>query len=875
MRILIVSSHFPPNFVSGGTLVPYRAALALAARGHEVSVYAGRIDPSSPDLVVTEEQTDDGLAIRWVTCTSATEWAADENFSNGEVEADFAAYLEATRPDVVHLHALQGFGGGLVPLARASGAAVVVTMHDLWWSCARQFMVEPSMQPCPVVPTAGLCPCARDNEWLRARNHRLAAQVRTADLVLTPSASMRRILVANGVDPDRVEVDENGVPDEVRSDVPAGTASPAVTEQVAERTGPLRLMFAGGQHPLKGGPLLLEAAAKLVDRTGWTLDMFGWDGRTVPPHLEGHVRFRPAYAHGDAAQVLAEHDALVLPSLARESYSLLAREALRAGLPVVTSDTPGPTEAVHDGVNGFVVPIGDAAALAAALDRLIQEPGLLAALAPDRTAVRLRGVDEQVDGNVEAYERLLAERGAAAEEALTITDRPLPPIRRVLLASGIGAAPLRYRGRLPQEGLELNGVQMDVRMYRDVDVPRLARTADAVVLYRVPATEQILDLVSMVRSRPEPVPVLFDIDDLVVDPELHSEIDPLLEVLDPEDRRRYWEGVARYRTTLESADAFVGSTEPLCAAVHELTGMPVHHFANGVGQRLAEASDYFVRRPRRPGPLRVGYLSGTNTHNADWASIEGAVVEVLEARPDVELWLGGLLDVSERMDAYAARIRRMPLMSWHELPGVLRDLDVNLAPLVVGTRFNEAKSAIKHLEAALVETPTVASPSQPFRRAITHGVNGYLAETSADWASLLLHLLDEPELRSTMGQRARSQVLLDFSPALQGRRYLEILRTVQAHVAEHGHRPMLERFTPTTENEPFFSWAAEPYDRAPWLVTGTDPTLAQRRDVQRILTDYRVRAAEHLATEGPAATARKAATVARSLPRRALGRFTR
>ena len=71
MRIVIVSSHFPPNFVSGGTLVPYRAALGLLARGHEVLVYAGRIDPGSPDLVVTEERTPEGLTIRWVTVTSA------------------------------------------------------------------------------------------------------------------------------------------------------------------------------------------------------------------------------------------------------------------------------------------------------------------------------------------------------------------------------------------------------------------------------------------------------------------------------------------------------------------------------------------------------------------------------------------------------------------------------------------------------------------------------------------------------------------------------------------------------------------------------------------------------------------------------------
>ena len=55
---------------------------------------------------------------------------------------------------------------------------------------------------------------------------------------------------------------------------------------------------------------------------------------------------------------------------------------------------------------------------------------------------------------------------------------------------------------------------------------------------------------------------------------------------------------------------------------------------------------------------------------------------------------------------------------------LLRDLDVNLAPLAPDSRFNEAKSAIKWLEAALVETPTIASPSGPFREAIEDGRTG-------------------------------------------------------------------------------------------------------------------------------------------------------
>ena len=99
---------------------------------------------------------------------------------------------------------------------------------------------------------------------------------------------------------------------------------------------------------------------------------------------------------------------------------------------------------------------------------------------------------------------------------------------------------------------------------------------------------------------------------------------------------------------------------------------------------------------------------------------------------------------------------RLPFLPWHELPRLLRDLDVNLAPLAPGSRFNEAKSAIKWLEAALVETPTVASPTQPFREAIEHGVNGLLADGPDEWVERPRPLLLDDQPAPGIGRRARA-----------------------------------------------------------------------------------------------------------------------
>jgi hypothetical protein len=286
----------------------------------------------------------------------------------------------------------------------------------------------------------------------------------------------------------------------------------------------------------------------------------------------------------------------------------------------------------------------------------------------------------------------------------------------------------------------------------------------------------VLDLIGAARRRG--APVLYDVDDLIFDPDLAAEI-PALTILPPDQAALWLEGVRRYRTTMEACDGFVGSTKGLCEHAAAVTGLPTYRFANGVSLLVGQQSDAAVRKPRTAGPLRIGYLSGTDTHDHDWAMVEPAVVEIMRRHGDIELWLVGLVSPSPALDPFAARVKRIGFTPWTALPRVLRDLDVNLAPLTPNSRFNEAKSAIKWLEAALVCTPTIASPTEPFREAIDDGPNGVLAASHGDWVAALDALLAEASLRRRLGTRARRDALLRWSPHLQAHAYAEILMTVR------------------------------------------------------------------------------------------------
>ncbi len=843
MRIAIVSAHYPPNFVSGGTLVPQRIAEHLAARGHQVFVFAGELTPGQPDLMTRVDVVpSDGpdIEVTWVSLTGRLSWNERHNYAGADMMAVFGEFLRRVRPDAVHLHSLQGLGGGLVPLAAASGAATVVTMHDMWWWCARQFLVEQNLHPCSIVVDSGVCPCAADNRWLRARNAELAADLSAADLVLAPSIPMLSLLAANGVAPARLALDENPAPDSVRHQ----PVRPA-----RDRGAPVRFVFAGGRHAVKGGPLALEAAKQLGDLPGWSLDLYGIDKVRMPRN----TRALPPYDAAEVPTVLAGYDVLVMSSVMLESYSLLTREALAAGCVVITGDNPGPVEVVHDGVNGLVVPRGDAAALAAAMRSLVADPDLLRRLQPTPGVLALRSQDEQAAGLEAHFRRVLDGRPAAVPPARR-------PLQRVLMISGITGAPLRYRGFLPAEALAGLGVHVEVVMYRDQRIPELAASADAVVLYRVPATDQILDVIAAVRDRAA-VPVLFDIDDLIVDPGLAGELNPVLAAVPGMDLDLYWQGVRRYRTTLEACDGYIGSTSYLCERVGELTGLPTYRFANGVGRELARVSDAQLRRPRKSGPLRVGYFSGTNTHNEDWAHIEPALVRLLVARPQIQLWIGGLLETSEALRPFSGRISRLPFAQWFELPALLRDLDINLAPLQPGRRFNEAKSAIKFLEAALVATPTVAAPSEPFREAITDGVNGLLASTPDEWFDALTRLVDDPALRARLGHAALDGVLTELPPARQGHRYRDILLRARAQVERDGHREQFAGWQPEATSEPFVATSTEFYGP---LDIRPDGRVRRPHKTAAGVRRYAAAARQLLEREGVAATVKRGAREVRS-----------
>lgn len=837
MRIALVSAHYPPNFVSGGTLVPYRLAEGYARAGHEVGVFTGWLG-DRPEGTVTDEVDGRGIAIRWFATFHG--WGDRRNFDHPPAAASFGEWLDRTKPDLVHFHSIQTLGAGLVDEAKSRRLPTVVTLHDFWWWCARQFLCDRDYRPCSLAVDAGTCSCEVDRAFLDDRNAFTTERLGRVDRIVAVSESAASVARANGADPAKLSTIPNGLPADGRGERAAShsTAPERPGPGTSQSSGDVRLVYAGGSDRMKGSEVIFAAARRLAEKhaDGWALDAYGCEemaGRAAGLPVKVRAAYKPEQLGG----VLAGADVLVVPSLMRETYSILTREALSAGVPVICSDSLGPEEVVTHGRNGLVVPTGDIESLAEAMRRVVQDADLRRRLTAGCASVALPTVSEQIDAHLKLYSDLLADRESPPAAARR-------SIRRVLFVVGIDGAPLRYRAWLPAEGLRALGVHVDLRQYQHPQLEELGRQADAIVVYRVPATHRILDFTDEMRRLGKPL--VFDVDDLIFEPGLSAEI-PALSLLPEEEAALWLEGVRRYRTTMERCDAFVGSTEALCAHAASATGLPTFRFANGVGRRLAKLSDSALVVARRPGPLRIAYLSGTNTHDRDWAAVEPAVAQVLASHPTVELWLVGLIEPSSDLARFGGRIRRLGMQPWESLPGILRDIDVNLAPMEMPNLFNEAKSAIKWLEAAMVETPTVASPTQPFSEAITSDVNGVLAGTVEEWAEALSTLLDDELTRRRLGARARRDALLRYAPLVQGRRYLEILEAVAPR------SDISSGWEPVVNDEPVQTVELTPYFEASG---GRSRPALLRIWVGRGARGY-AKVRTSLAEQGAAATARR------------------
>jgi glycosyltransferase involved in cell wall biosynthesis len=406
MRILQVNKFW---FAKGG-VESYLAGVIgeLRRRGHAVAEFGMAHPANAPTEYagffapfVALESGGRGLSLREKLETSARILYEPRVFDR--VRAVCAEF----QPDQAHVHL---FERQLTPAVirglRSAGVGIVQTFHDYGYVCANYTLMKGMTTPCAMeCMTHGYQQAVRYRCVKGSRSASALAAFElfvrrnvfryqdSVDAFISPSAYLRRILVAGGL-PERKVVH---VPNFVR----------CADYEPRYEPGDYAL-YVGRLSFEKGLGTLLEAAAELP-RLAFRIVGSGPEEeglrRAAADRGLANVAFDGQRTPEELREIYRGALCVVMPSEWPENAPMVIYEAFACGKPVVGTQMGGIPELVRDGEDGVVVPASDAGALAAALRRLAASPRQVAEMGERAREKAERSYDlpRHVDRLLEIY----------------------------------------------------------------------------------------------------------------------------------------------------------------------------------------------------------------------------------------------------------------------------------------------------------------------------------------------------------------------------------------------------------------------------------------------------------------------------------------
>ncbi|MGV0990713.1 MAG: glycosyltransferase family 4 protein [Mycobacterium sp.] len=373
MRILLLAQFIPP-LAGGEERHVWNLARGLAARGHEVTLLGFANDGDSP-AGVTESEGVRLVRVR-TTASRLPVLYSDKSrphalpMPDPAVSRAIRQELAAGRFDVVHAHNWI-VNSALGPASRA-GVPLVMTLHDYSHICATKRLMEFERHRCPGPSPRRCLPCASAHYGAANGPVTLAANAwsarRRARHITDAAAVSSAVAQAVAVPADRwlhsaaiqARVIPNFIPNEI------------IVDEIAPTQPDAPLLFAGDLSYDKGVQVLLDGYAQLQAPPPLVLAgrMGTGDSWQFPPG----ARWLGEVPHHEVVALFNSARAVIVPSVWADPCPTVVLEAMAAGRPVVAAASGGIVDMVVDGVTGFLVPPGDAAALAGALDTLLQHP---------------------------------------------------------------------------------------------------------------------------------------------------------------------------------------------------------------------------------------------------------------------------------------------------------------------------------------------------------------------------------------------------------------------------------------------------------------------------------------------------------------------
>lgn len=332
-------------------------------------------------------------------------------------------------------------------------------------------------------------------------------------------------------------------------------------------------------------------------------------------------------------------------------------------------------------------------------------------------------------------------------------------VRIAYFAENVHSSTFRYRAANMAEvlnaGVVVGDMPFSAACFFSSDLQRAAhivQSADVLVISRARYDPDLAALVQLFKMQGKRV--WFDVDDLVFDTQ---KIDLMINTAGQQatdDVLNYWYSVVgRMAQALRLCDGVVTTHAYLANKIKLFSNLPVKvvpNFANAAQLAISEPlyQGKLTAGPTQRERIKLGYFSGSSSHNGDLSLIAYALERVMAADARIDFVLVGHVDIEQAFGArfggylkghLTDRVTIHPFVDFLTLQELIADVDFNLVPLQVND-FTHCKSELKFVDAAIVGTLTIASPAFAYSAAIRHAENGYLAE-DGQWEAVLLQAI--------------------------------------------------------------------------------------------------------------------------------------
>lgn len=388
MRILHVSLGWPP-FRTGG-LVRYCCDLMdeQVRQGHAVGMLypAGNSHRGHGYINISQRGGIASYGLYTRNLVPLVFGVADPGLL--DCSNDDQAYqkvLDDFRPDVVHVHSIQGIGFRFFERVRKRGIRQVFTTHDYYPICLRTNYICSNGKLCNEPDEVKCATCNLENGltyrkallmqsklYQKIKDNRIAKVIRkemkagirckqgeTIELSQGQLTEFRTVMRTHFKIIEQMDIIHANselaamyyrrwFPEKKIVVIPL-THSGVVTQHVKKEVhNPIRIGYVGGANRYKGYQVLFEALSELSHDLGWMLFFYGTSPSTgeIPESIRDRVQCRGFYKDAEAKRVFSEMDLLVVPSIWPETFGFVVIEALAVGTVVVCSDMVGAKQLV-------------------------------------------------------------------------------------------------------------------------------------------------------------------------------------------------------------------------------------------------------------------------------------------------------------------------------------------------------------------------------------------------------------------------------------------------------------------------------------------------------------------------------------------------